>query len=285
MIRRDTKLIFCLTGLMAMLGLANEARAATYTVQMVNFAFQPPTMTIGVGDTIVWNNGSGFSHSATGRATNSPAEAFCGAGTFSSGTCSFTFNDAGRFGYYCVLHDMSFGMNGTITVTNAANTPPSVSLTNPVSNAKFKAPAVISLKATASDPGGSVTNVQFFSGGALLGNVAAAPYNFNVSNVAAGNYTFTARALDNQGAATTSAVVNVFVLTNAVLTSPTRLPGGQFKLTVLGIANQTYATERSSNFVNWTAFSTNVAPANSFNVTDTTSTNVLFRFYRARQDL
>jgi len=111
------------------------------------------------------------------------------------------------------------------------------------------------------------------------------PFNFNFANAPAGNYNFTARAIDNQGAATTSAVVNVFVLTNAALSAPTRLTNGQFRFTILGIAGQTYAAERSTNFVNWSAFATNVAPANTFNVTDSSSTNMLLRFYRARQDL
>jgi hypothetical protein len=79
-------------------------------------------------------------------------------------------------------------------------------------------------------------------------------------------------------------VVNVFVLTNAILASPNVLPNGQFWMTVQGIAGQTYATETSTNLANWLAISTNVAPANAFNVTDTTSTNILQRFYRTRQN-
>ena len=63
-----------------------------------------------------------------------------------------------------------------------------------------------------------------------------------------------------------------------------RLPNGQFRFTIQGIAGQTYATEASSNLLNWSAFGTNVAPADSFGITDLTSTNILQRFYRARQD-
>src|SRR5580765_5769523 len=99
-----------------------NVRAATnYTNQIVNFAFQPPTRTIAVGDTIWWNNISGFAHSATAWNTNMPYEPFCGpnggSNTFASGFCSYTFMNAGKFGYFCVVHVTSFGMVGTITVT------------------------------------------------------------------------------------------------------------------------------------------------------------------------
>jgi plastocyanin len=80
-------------------------------------------------------------------------------------------------------------------------------------------------------------------------------------------------------------VVSAPLPTNATLTAPTRLPGGQFKFTVLGTSGQTYAIEGSTNLNSWSAIFTNVAPANTFNVTDFTSTNVLLRYYRTRQNL
>ena len=131
----------------------------------------------------------------------------------------------------------------------------------------------------------SVTNVQFFSGATSLGNVTTAPFNFTANNLAAGNYSFTAKAFDNLGATTNSAAVNIFVQTNATITSSALLTGGSFQFTLNSIAGQTDAIETSPNLLNWSALFTNVAPANVFNVTDVTSTNVLRRFYRTRQDL
>jgi len=189
---------------------------------------------------------------------------------------------AGNFTLFAIASDNA-GARATNSINIAVSAPPSVSLTNPVNNARLVAPANILLQASASDEG-SVTNVQFFSGGSLLGSDASAPYSFTLNNAVAGNYSFTARAQDNTGLAATSAVVNVFVLTNATLASPNVLPNGQFWMTIQGIAGQTYATETSTNLANWLAISTNVAPANTFNVTDTTSTNVLQRFYRTRQN-
>lgn len=68
------------------------------------------------------------------------------------------------------------------------------------------------------------------------------------------------------------------------LADPTRLPNGQFRLTVLGIAGQSYTTEISTNLTTWSPLVTNVAPVNSFNITDSTAPGVLLRFYRTRQD-
>ena len=130
-----------------------------------------------------------------------------------------------------------------------------------------------------------MTNVQFFSGAALLGNDLTAPFTFTLNSATPGNYSFTARAQDNSGLAATSPVVNVSVLTNAILSEPTRLPDGKFRLTMEGIAGQPYTTEISTNLMSWSPILTNVAPANTFNVTDSTAPGVLMRFYRARQDL
>lgn len=266
--------------------LVQSSMAATFTVQMTaGDRFSPTNITIAKGDTVVWTNIALVTHTSNSGDTNlcSTNIFWNSDGVASHGMYSLTFTNfsPGTYPYICTIH-CGLGMKGSLTVTNGGNTAPSVSITNPATGAKFRAPANIALMASA---GGSVTNVQFFSGTSSLGSVTTAPYNFTVSNAAAGNYSFTAKALDNQGTAATSAVVNVSVLTNATLTSPIRLADGRFQFTLLGIAGQTYATETSTNLLNWSAIGTNVAPADSFSITDATSTNILFRFYRARQDL
>ncbi len=258
-----------------------SAFAATNIVRIGSYFFNPTNITINLGDTITWSNALALAHDTT-QATNLWAGPLLSNGM----TFSFTFTNAGFYPYFCKTHvAMHPQQTGTVSVVTAANNPPTVLITNPVNNARFCAPASIPLQATASDTDGSVTNVQFFSNEVFCGSAPIAPFNFTLGNVAAGNYSLTARAADNQGALGTSAVVNVSVLTNAMLTTPVQLPGGQFQLTILGVAGQTYATEASTNLQNWSAFITNVAPANTFNITDSTAPGVLFRFYRARQDL
>lgn len=95
-----------------------------------------------------------------------------------------------------------------------ANTPPSVSITNPANNASFVAPAIVTIQADASDPDGSVTNVQFFDGATSLGNAPSSPYGIS-ANLALGSHTLTAVASDNLGATTTSASVTVTVISNS----------------------------------------------------------------------
>lgn len=103
-----------------------------------------------------------------------------------------------------------------ITVTGP-NSPPTASITAPTNGATFTAPALITIQATASDVGGAVSKVEFFQGATLLGEDTTSPYAFTWSNVPLGNYTLTARATDNQGATTTSSVVNI-VVTNVTTT-------------------------------------------------------------------
>ena len=90
------------------------------------------------------------------------------------------------------------------------NKPPTVSLTSPSNGAVFTRPARISLAATAADPDGSVSRVEFFNGGTRLRTDTSAPYTYQWS-VGVGTYTLTARATDNAGARTTSTPVTVTV--------------------------------------------------------------------------
>jgi hypothetical protein len=93
----------------------------------------------------------------------------------------------------------------------AGNTKPSVSLTAPANNASFYSGSNITLTASASDPDGSVTKVEFYQGAEKLGEALSAPYSFVWSNVQAGNYALTAKAYDNTNADSTSAAVNIVV--------------------------------------------------------------------------
>jgi chitinase len=97
----------------------------------------------------------------------------------------------------------------TVTAPNT-NTPPVVSLTAPVGGTAYTAPATVVLQASASD-NGAVAKVEFFQGNVKLGEDTSAPYAYTWSNVAAGSYALTAKATDNEGVSTTSAVVSITV--------------------------------------------------------------------------
>ncbi|WP_438712579.1 Ig-like domain-containing protein [Aquimarina muelleri] len=93
--------------------------------------------------------------------------------------------------------------------TGGDNIPPTVSITSPANNASFVEGTTVSVNADASDVDGTVAKVEFYNGTTLLGEDTTAPYQYSWANTAIGNYTITAKATDNQGAATTSAAISV----------------------------------------------------------------------------
>ena len=99
------------------------------------------------------------------------------------------------------------------------NQPPDVSITSPANNASYTAPASMTINASASDSDGTVSRVDFYAGGTLLGSDASSPYSFNWTAVAAGSYSLTAVAVDNGGASTRSGAVNVTV--SGTVSTPT----------------------------------------------------------------
>ena len=120
-----------------------------------------------------------------------------------AGTYTVTAKAIGSGG----LSTTSAAVTVTVVVANA----PTVSLTAPVSGSSFVAPAAISLAASASTTQGTITRVEFYSGATLLGSATAAPYSFNWTNVPAGSYSLTAKAIGSNGISATSASVPVTV--------------------------------------------------------------------------
>lgn len=110
--------------------------------------------------------------------------------------------------------------NVTVRVPSApANRPPSVTLTAPAHGSTFTAPASVALAASASDPDGTVSRVDFFASGQLVGSDSSSPYSATWSNVAQGTYNVTAVATDSAGAPTTSATATITVNASSTLPS------------------------------------------------------------------
>jgi len=89
-------------------------------------------------------------------------------------------------------------------------TPPTVSLTAPVADARYLAPATITLAADASGAA-PVTRVEFLADATVIATVGNSPYTADWANVAAGTYQLSARATDRIGSATTSAARRILV--------------------------------------------------------------------------
>jgi hypothetical protein len=88
---------------------------------------------------------------------------------------------------------------------------PTVSITAPPNNSMFTPPATVNLAAEASDSDGSIAKVEFYRGATLIATDTSGPYQATDSGLAAGSYTYNAKAYDNLGGTTTSAPVNVTV--------------------------------------------------------------------------
>jgi hypothetical protein len=95
------------------------------------------------------------------------------------------------------------------------NTPPTISITSQTGQTLLS-PAFVSINTTANDADGSVAKVEFFNGTTKIGESTTAPFSFTWANVAAGSYSITAKATDNNGATTTSAVLTVTVLPTTI---------------------------------------------------------------------
>ena len=174
-----------------------------------------------------------------------------------------------------------------ITVTPAANLPPSVSLTSPANNATFTAPATVPLAATASDSDGTVTLVEFFQGATKIGEDATAPYSLSWPNVTAGAYIITARATDNLGATTTSAPITIDVVPLTPPAAPTQLTGdapSRRRVRLSWSDNSTNETgfriERSLDGTTFTEIATRAANTVQYN-DNSVAPNTLY-YYRVR---
>jgi chitodextrinase len=109
-----------------------------------------------------------------------------------------------------------------ITVNAPPNQPPAVSLTAPANGATYNAPASITMSATATDSDGTIGRVDFYQGTTLIGSDTTSPHSVTWNSVPAGSYSLTAVAVDDDGAATTSAARTVTV--NFVDTAPPTAP-------------------------------------------------------------
>ncbi|MEU8607459.1 glycoside hydrolase family 48 protein [Actinoplanes sp. NPDC048791] len=146
-------------------------------------------------------------------------------GTLGTGaTVSTGFN--GTFGSANPV-PTAFTLNGTACNQTAAV--PTVSISSPAANTRFSAPASIPIAATATATSGrTISKVEFYHDGLLLGTDTTAPYAYTWESVPAQTaaYRVQAIAYDSTNAKSATADVPVFVdaATNpAVVTDPTSL--------------------------------------------------------------
>jgi hypothetical protein len=121
---------------------------------------------------------------------------------------------AGSYQFTARAYDNLNGVTTSAPITVVLNAAPTVSAT--VAGGPFIGPASVALAATASDTDGTITKVEFYQGVTRLAEDTVAPFSFQWTGVAAGDYVVTARAYDNRGGITISAPVAVVVTANVL---------------------------------------------------------------------
>ncbi len=110
----------------------------------------------------------------------------------------------------------AFPREGVLELPNQS---PTITLTSPIGAQVYVEPASVVLSVNASDTDGSVSRVEFYQNNILQYTDAQAPYTYTVTNLAAGTYSFSIKAVDNLGLF--SMINNILVDVNA--NTPTAL--------------------------------------------------------------
>jgi plastocyanin len=252
--------------------------ATTNIVQIGNFFFSPKNLNITNGDSVIWMNISANSHDST-SSNGVWATGVINAGASSS---AFKFSTPGLYPYHCQTHQFTAPQqNGTVNVAATPNVRPTVLITNPVNNASFTAPATFKIEAQATDSDGSVSQVQFTGPGGSSITDTTTPFNTTAVDVAAGNYTITAVATDNNGGKDTNSITIVVRNPPSPVTLATPAIGStNIAFSFLSESGRTYTVEFKSQVdaALWQTLTSFVANGTNATVSDT-NTNAQ-RFYR-----
>ena len=267
--------------------LSNSKHAFTLLSATSGIAFQRRTTTGGTSD----NTGGAAVTGPYWVRLNRTGNTFTGYSSSNGtnwstiGSVSITMSNSVYIGLAVTAHNNTNYNNAVfdqVQLTGGiSNAPPTVTWVSPTNGSTFFPGTNLTLLATASDPDGSITNVDFFAGGTRIGNATGSPYSTPWTNVPAGTFALTAVATDNLGSRATSAPVTITL--PIILASPQRLTNGQFKMSFYGIAGNTYVVDASTNLVGWQPLYTNFTTNSPWQFIDISATTNSKRFYRTRQ--
>jgi hypothetical protein len=222
-------------------GLTTLSRPSTFTVRGAN---QPPNVAITAP-----TEGSHFPFRAAVTLTATAADAdgtitavdfrigssggtLIGRATSAPYTISWPSPAVGSYAVVAVAYDdrNAATTSAAVHLTVDPNVLPVIAVTAPVADARYTAPATVTLTASATDSDGSIAKVDFYAGATLVGSSTTPPYSVVWSNVGPGAYSLSAKATDNAGGVTTSTTVAITVVSNVppsvALTAP--VPGSQY---------------------------------------------------------
>lgn len=178
---------------------------------------------------------------------------------------------------YLSVKFTAWGQHGaggfSYTRSTAATVLVAVNITRPTNGAVYAAPANVLLTASAGASGATVTNVEYFAGGASLGNSTVAPFSVDASNLAAGDYTINAVATAG-GVSVSSSSVSISVVTPAPTSLASPVVGnGAFSFSYSATPGLRYVVQRSSDFLIWVPVVTNFAASDPVRFSENSSGN------------
>ena len=104
--------VFMIATALAVPFLPTARAAATVSVEIIDLSFNPSSITIAPGDTVIWyNNETSTHHSVTSDVGVTPS--FDSGEIVAGATWSHTFDTEGTFTYHCMYHTY---MHGTVIV-------------------------------------------------------------------------------------------------------------------------------------------------------------------------
>lgn len=142
--------------------LPSAAAQGAASVSIVDFAFDPGSVTVDAGATVTWTNMGSSPHTVTADDGSFDSGTLDPGGTF-----SFTFDTAGTVSYHCAIHP---NMVGSVAVNGGSDTGGSTTDGSDTGGTTTEAP-VTAMPATGSGPAAADTTPWF--GVALAGGAAA----------------------------------------------------------------------------------------------------------------
>ncbi len=231
--------------------------------------FSPSTAVISPGDKVTWWNMDVYGFDVTITVT---------------GFLPFTLSPGD--GVYAILNTpgmYSMTSNWDHSGSVVVNIPPSVTITNPLNNAVFSAPATVQIKTSTS---ANVASVGFWldsgAGPEFLDYDYDVPFSYGLTNLAAGSYILTATASDGYSEISDSISITVNEVAPVITLSNPRLSGTNLLFDVNGLTTgKTHVLQHSINCAAWTSVSTNIAAGST--CTFTNSMPAGGHFYRVIQ--